>query len=86
MANGLRQEFSSTARVWTPVLLEKLKDKNTAVCNNSTAALKAFFRFCTGLADVADDFTAAVDHKNPKLKLEALKLLQVGLGCVLPGF
>ena len=36
-------------------------------------------RYCIGLADVGEDFTAAVGHKNPKLKSEAIKLLQVCL-------
>ena len=35
------------------------------------------FRYCVSLADVSEDFTAAVGHKNPKLKSEAIKLLQV---------
>ena len=78
-ANGLRQDFASTARAWTPLLLEKLKEKNTAICNNSTAALRAFFRHCVSMSDVAEDLTSAVEHKNPKLKLETLKLLQVGV-------
>lgn len=77
-ATGLRQDFASTARAWTPVLLEKLKEKNTALCNNAVAAVKTFFKHCVSLVDVAEDLTAAVDHKNPKLKLETLKLLQVG--------
>lgn len=36
-----------------------------------------FYRYCVGLADVSDDFTGAVGHKNPKLRSEAIKLLQV---------
>ena len=32
---------------------------------------------CVALADVADDFAAAADHKHPKIKLDSLKLLQV---------
>ena len=35
-------------------------------------------RHCVALADVAEDLAAAVGHKNPKLKLDALKFLQVG--------
>ena len=77
MANGLRSDFSSSARAWTPVLLDKLKEKNTAICNNSIAALKAFLRHCTGLAEVSDDIVAALEHKNPKTRLESLRLLQV---------
>lgn len=29
------------------------------------------------LADAAEDFATAMGHKNPKLKLDSLKLLQV---------
>jgi hypothetical protein len=32
--------------------------------------------------DVADDFTAAMGHKNPKQKLETLKILQVPLNAL----
>ena len=77
MAQGLRQSFSSPARAWTPLLLEKLKEKNTAVTNNSTTGLKVFFQHCIALQDVAEDISAALDHKNPKVKLETLKVLQV---------
>ncbi|KAK9795603.1 hypothetical protein WJX73_007429 [Symbiochloris irregularis] len=77
MASGLRSDFASQARAWAPVLLDKLKDKNLAVCNNSISGLKTFFRHCIALADVADDVTASLEHKNPKQRLETLKLLQV---------
>ena len=34
------------------------------------------------LADVAEDFAGAAEHKHPKIRLDSLKLLQVGLGIV----
>lgn len=127
LAQGLRREFAPAARALFPVLLDKLKDKNSAVCAQSGQALAAFHRqgptccaqaffwrgarqgrqrlplqkaavdsrvsckhlmmvlrvgkvccrHCVSLADTAEDFAGAMAHKNPKLKLDALKLLQV---------
>lgn len=44
LAKGLRKEFTSTARAMFPNLLDKLKDKNTAVCVQSAQALADFHR------------------------------------------
>ena len=34
---------------------------------------------CVALADVTEDFAGAAEHKHPKIRLDSLKLLQVGL-------
>lgn len=39
LAKGLRREFTSSARVFVPVLLDKFKDKNTICVNNVAEAL-----------------------------------------------
>ena len=39
LAKGLRKEYTSSARVFVPVLLDKFKDKNTICVNNVTEAL-----------------------------------------------
>lgn len=52
-----------------PTLLDKFKEKNTAVCSNAAEALTAMHRHCFALADVAEDFSAALEHKNPKVGL-----------------
>ncbi len=39
--------------------------------------LALWARYCIVLADVMEDFVAALDHKNPKVKLCTIKLLQV---------
>lgn len=39
LSKGLRKEFSSSARVFVPVLLDKFKDKNTICVNNVSEAL-----------------------------------------------
>jgi len=44
LAKGLRKEFAITARYMFPNLLDKLKDKNTAVCAQSAQALFDFNR------------------------------------------
>ena len=44
LAQGLRREFASTARSMFPVLLDKLKDKNSNVCAQCNLALATFNR------------------------------------------
>ena len=39
LAKSLRKEFSTSARVFVPVLLDKFKDKNTICVNNVAEAL-----------------------------------------------
>lgn len=39
LAKGLRKEYSSSARVFVPVLLDKFKDKNTICVTNVSEAL-----------------------------------------------
>ena len=44
LAKSLRKDFTNTARAMFPNLLDKLKDKNTAVCAQSAQALIDFHR------------------------------------------
>lgn len=44
LAKGLRKEFAPSARAMVSNLLDKLKDKNTAVCTQSAQALLAIHR------------------------------------------
>lgn len=74
---GLRSSFSSTARAWASILLDRLKDKNTLLCATVVATLSTWLRHCTSLAELAEDFVAALDHKHPKVKLDSLNLLKV---------
>ena len=77
LGSGLRGSFSSTARSWASILLDKLKDKNTLLCNTVVATLSTWLRHCTTLAELAEDFAAALEHKHPKVKLDSLNLLKV---------
>ena len=52
-----------------PTLLDKFKEKNTIVCSNAAESLTAMHRHCFALADVAEDFSGALVHKNPKVGL-----------------
>lgn len=49
LAKGLRKEYSSSARVFVPVLLDKFKDKNTICVNNVSEAL-SFMHMWVGLS------------------------------------
>jgi hypothetical protein len=77
LAKGLRQEFSGGAKVACPVLLDKFKEKNAGVCGACAEALSQMHAYCFTLADVVDDYVAALAHKNPKVRCESLKVMQV---------
>ena len=47
---GLRRDFHSSAKSFTPVLLDKFKDKNAAVCRSVTEALTNMHRWVTAAA------------------------------------
>lgn len=69
----------ASARGFAPVILEKYKDPKTSITTAVTEALSQIHKYCLPLPDLAEDIVAALNHKNPKIKLEAAKLLQVGL-------
>ena len=73
LANSLRKEWSREARLLLPGLLDKLKDKTTAVIASIHDAVSAAAAHCFQLSDVADDITAALAHKVPKVQEQSLK-------------
>ena len=77
LGSGLRGSFAGTARAWTSILLDKMKEKNTLLGATIVATLGTWVQHCVGLADVGEDFAAAAEHKHPKVKLDSLQLLQV---------
>lgn len=44
LAKGLRKDFKTDAKSFVALLLDKFKDKNSAVCRNTAAALLAMHR------------------------------------------
>jgi len=76
LAKGLRKDFSSQARTLCPVLLERLKEKNIVMSKAAVEALYSLSKFCYSLSDVAEELATAMAHKNPKARLETLKLLK----------
>ena len=76
LAKGLRKDFSSQARTLCPVLLERLKEKNIVMSKAADEALHSLSKYCYSVADVAEDLATAMAHKNPKARLETLKLLK----------
>lgn len=55
LSKGLRREFSSYARHFCPLVLEKFKEKNANVCSACHEALDFFHRYSFHLTDVQDD-------------------------------
>lgn len=62
---------------FVPIILEKYKDPKTSISTAVTESLTHVHRYCLTLQELADDFGAALDHKNPKIKVDTAKLLQV---------
>ena len=72
LAEGLRREFRSEARLLLPGMLDKLKDKNTSVVSKNRDALLVFSRRCFSVAEVAEEIVAALAHKFPKVPAQTL--------------
>jgi cytoskeleton-associated protein 5 len=72
LAEGLRREFRSEARLLLPGMLDKLKDKNTSVVSKNRDALLVFSRRCFSVVEAADDIAAALKHKFPKVPAQTL--------------
>ncbi|PRW20522.1 microtubule associated isoform A [Chlorella sorokiniana] len=76
LACGLRDNFTSQAKMMVPPLLERFKEKNIVMSKSSEESLRTLAQHCVTLADVAEDVAAALDHKNPKVKRETAKLVR----------
>ena len=72
LAEGLRREFRSEARLLLPGMLDKLKDKNSSVVSKNRDALLVFSRRCFSVVEAADDIAAALAHKFPKVPAQTL--------------
>jgi cytoskeleton-associated protein 5 len=59
LAKGLRASYAGTARSLCPVLLDKFKEKNSAVQKAVWEALGRMHKFCFTLQDVVEDVTGA---------------------------
>ena len=68
------------AKGFVSLVLEKYKDPKTSISTAVTDSLVKIHKYCLSLLDLSEDFTAALDHKNPKIKVDTAKLLQV---CIL---
>ena len=79
LAKGLRRSFRSPARLLCASLLEKFKEKSAAVTRSIHGALSACLEACISMSDVQDDLVACIKHKNPKNKVETLKLCAAAL-------
>lgn len=76
LALGLRKDFTNQARQLCPAVLERFKEKNTIMSKAADDALRTMAVHCYGIGDVADDIAAALAHKNPKVRLDTLRLLR----------
>ena len=72
LAEGLRKEFRSDAKLLLPGMLDKLKDKNTSVVTKNRDALCVFSKRCVSIVDVSDEIVAALNHKFPKVPAQTL--------------
>lgn len=75
--------MQSQVKSFVPLILEKYKDPKTSISTAVTESLTQIHKFCLTLSDLAEDLNSALSHKNPKIKVDTAKLLQVCL--LLPG-
>ena len=74
LARGLRKSFRAPAKLLFPVLLEKYKEKSAAVTRSIHKSLGSVLEMSVSVADVQEDLVKNIKHKNPKNKVETLKL------------
>ena len=67
---------------FVPLILEKYKDPKTSISTAVTESLTQIQKYCLTLSDLAEDLCTALSHKNPKIKVDTAKLLQVCLYCL----
>ncbi|KAL6766815.1 TOG1 [Auxenochlorella protothecoides x Auxenochlorella symbiontica] len=85
LGSGLRSGFSNAAKSLCPNLLERLKEKNIMMSRAAEDTLRTLGTHCYSLLDVAEDLVAAMEHKNPKVRLETGKLVTAMVeGCPKP--
>uniref|UniRef100_A0A061RZH6 Cytoskeleton-associated protein 5 n=1 Tax=Tetraselmis sp. GSL018 TaxID=582737 RepID=A0A061RZH6_9CHLO len=75
LAKGLRPAYKNASLQFLPLLLDKLKEKNSSVVSACQTSLAHMEKYCFQLPDVVDDIQAALSHTNPKVKQETLKFL-----------
>lgn len=76
LARGLRLEFAGQGRQLVGPLLERFKEKNQIMSKAADEALRTMAQYCFGIGDVTDDLVAALGHKNPKVRLDTLRLVR----------
>lgn len=75
LAKGARKDWARDARVLLPGMLDKLKDKTSAVIAAIQSALSEAAKYCFDIEDVHEDIALALGHKVPKVQIETLKWL-----------
>ena len=76
LSKGLRKNFAPYARQLCPCMLDKFKEKTTSVTRSIHSAIAACTTHCISLADIQDELVQCIKHKNPKIKLETIKLCE----------
>ena len=69
--------MQSQVKGFVSLILEKYKDPKTSISTAVTESLTQIQKYCLTLSDLAEDLSAALSHKNPKIKVDTAKLLQV---------
>lgn len=76
LANGLRNGFSNHAKILCPGIIERFKEKHPGMSRAADESLRAMGKHCYSVTDVQEDLAAALAHKNPKVRLDTLRLLK----------
>ncbi|KAI9333804.1 armadillo-type protein [Obelidium mucronatum] len=75
LMRGLRSNFSQYRGIVLTPLLEKLKEKKTAVIEAIRNSLDALFLCINSIADILEDLSPFFKHKNPQVKQETTLFL-----------
>ena len=68
LAKGARKEWSRDAKVLLPGMLDKLKDKTSAVIVALQSALDESIKYCFELGEAVDERVSRCRTKFPKFK------------------
>jgi len=75
LAAGLRKTFSHGAKVLSPLLIGKLRDKKNQITDEAHKALKAML-YAVSLEDILDSIKEGLTDKAPNMRQQTLKLVQ----------
>ena len=76
MALGLRKQFQNNAKILLSLLMQKFKQRNVLVVDQTSKCLFTFIH-CLNIDDVLDDFKELIEDKSPLTKVNVLNFIEI---------